>query len=237
MESLLTYSTPPSPCGYLPEQTWSLFYEVVGEITAQEYLDRLKSGWRRFGYSLFKPECPTCRRCQSLRVPVDSFKPDRSQKRAVARNEGDIRLIIGQPSLNETKLELYGRFHRFQHFNKGWPDHGEESPGAYHESFVDNPFPTEEWCYYSGKKLVGVGYVDCLPEGLSAIYFFYDPDERARSLGTFNVISVIREAAKRRLQHVYLGFYVEGCRSLEYKARFRPNETVCSDGEWRPFLQ
>ena len=30
-----------------------------------------------------------------------------------------------------------------------------------------------------------------LPDGLSAIYFYYDPDERDRSLGTCNVLSVI----------------------------------------------
>jgi arginine-tRNA-protein transferase len=70
---------------------------------------------------------------------------------------------------------------------------------------------------------------------MSAIYFFYDPDERDRSLGTWNVLSVIEEAARRKVPHLYLGYYVEGCRSLEYKARYRPNEVLADDGEWRPF--
>jgi len=236
MQSLFTFATSPGPCGYLPDQTWSLFYEVVWQITPQEYLERLKSGWRRFGFSLFKPECPSCRRCQSLRIPVATFKPNRSQKRAAAANDNEVRLVIGEPSVNDIKLELYNRFHRFQHVKKAWPRHGEENPGAYVESFVDNPFPTEEWCYFIGEKLVGVGYVDCLPEGLSAIYFFYDPEERGRSLGTYNVVSIVREAGLRQLPHVYLGYFVEGCRSLEYKSRFRPNETIQPDGNWLPFL-
>jgi arginine-tRNA-protein transferase len=80
-----------------------------------------------------------------------------------------------------------------------------------------------------------VGYVDVVPEGLSAIYFFYDPDERERSLGTYNVIAILREAAARKIPYVYLGYYVEGCRSLEYKARFRPNEVIHPDGRWRLF--
>lgn len=235
MESLFTFATPPGPCGYLPERTWSLFYEVVGEISPDEYLLRLKRGWRRFGFSLFKPECPSCRRCLSLRVPVATFFPNRSQRRAIAANENDIHITVGAPFVTKAKLELYDRFHRFQHHNKGWPKHGEENPGAYIESFVDNPFPTEEWCYYRGEKLVGVGYVDCLPEGLSAIYFFYDPSERERSLGTFNVASIIREAGNRQLPHVYLGYFVEGCRSLEYKGRFRPNEVHRPDGSWTSF--
>jgi len=237
MQSLFTFTTPPGPCGYLPDQTWSLFYDVVGDISPEEYLERLKSGWRRFGYSLFKPECPSCRRCLSLRVPVNTFKPNRSQKRAIVRNEGEIRLEIGEPSVTRTKLRLYDRFHEFQHLNKAWPQHGEKNPGAYLESFVDNPFPTEEWCYYLGNELFGVGYVDCLPEGLSAIYFFYDPDVRERSLGTYNVISIIWEAARRGLPHVYLGYFVEGCRSLEYKAKFRPNETIQLNGSWQTFLE
>jgi arginine-tRNA-protein transferase len=51
------------------------------------------------------------------------------------------------------------------------------------------------------------------------------------------VVSIIREAARRKMPHVYLGYFVEGCRSLEYKARFRPNETIFPDGNWRPFLR
>jgi arginine-tRNA-protein transferase len=153
----------------------------------------------------------------------------------LAANEGEIRLKIGRPSVTNAKMELYGRFHEFQHGLKGWPKHGEESPAAYSESFVENPFPTEEWCYYLGEQLVGVGYVDALPDGLSAIYFFYDPDLRDRSLGTFNVLRVLREAARRRHSHVYLGYFVEGCRSLEYKGRFRPNEVILPDGTWVTF--
>lgn len=235
MESLITFSTLPNPCGYLPDEEWSLTYEVFGQITKEEYQSRLQRGWRRFGYSLFRPECPNCRKCQSLRVPVAAFKPDRSQRRAMVANESEVRLIVAEPSVTDAKLALYNRFHEYQHHNKNWPRHGEENPTAYQESFVDNPFTTEEWCYFLGTKLIGVGYVDRLLDGLSAIYFFYDPDERARSLGTFNVLSIIGEAARQQLPHVYLGYFVAGCRSLEYKARFRPNEVIHPDGQWRKF--
>lgn len=235
MTSLLVYTPPPSSCGYLPAEQWQLTYEVVAELSAAEYGERLKAGWRRFGFSLFKPTCPHCQKCLSIRVPVATFKPDRSQRRAWAANEGGVTLRIGKPSVSRAKLSLYDRFHRFQHDTKGWPEHGKENPESYLESFVDNPFDTQEWCYYLGDRLVGVGYVDHLPEGLSAIYFFHDPDERPRSLGTFNVLSVIREAAARNIPHVYLGYLVEGCGSLEYKERFRPNEFLHPDGDWRPF--
>ncbi|HJZ58516.1 MAG TPA: arginyltransferase [Gemmataceae bacterium] len=236
MESLFTFVSPPGRCGYLPDRVWQLHYEVVGQITAAEYMDRLRRGWRRFGYSMFRPQCPSCRMCQPLRVPLATFRPDRSQRRAWKANHGEVRITVGSPSVSPTKLDLYDKFHQFQHEAKGWPSHDGEAIADYIESFVDNPFPTQEWCYHLGERLVGVGYVDQLPEGLSAIYFYHDPDERSRSLGTFNVLSVLAAAREQGLPHVYLGYYVEGCRSLEYKGRFRPNEVLRPDGTWGPFL-
>ena len=235
MESLFVFTCPPSACGYLPNETWSLTYEVVGELTAAEYAERLRSGWRRFGFSLFHPTCPTCRKCQSVRLPVAAFKPDRSQRRALAANDGEVKLVIGAPAVTAAKLELYDRFHTYQSEHVGWPEHGPKDASGYAESFAENPFDTQEWCYFLGDKLIGVGYVDRLPGGLSAIYFFHDPEERKRSLGTYNVLSTIRKAAEWGLPYVYLGYYVDGCRSLAYKTRFRPAEVLGSDGAWMPF--
>jgi arginine-tRNA-protein transferase len=235
MISLFTFTTEPGPCEYLSDREWSLRYEVVGELTPAEYMARMKVGWRRFGYSLFRPVCPACKMCQSLRVPVATFRPDRSQRRALAANDGAVTLAIGPPSADPEKLDLYDRYHHYQRDSKGWPGHGPTNEIDYAESFVGNPFPTEEWCYYLGDRLVGVGYVDALPEALSAIYFYYDPAERGRSLGTYNVLSIIRKAARRGLPHVYLGYYVEGCQSLEYKARFRPNEVLGEGGKWASY--
>jgi arginine-tRNA-protein transferase len=237
MISLATFTAPPSECNYLPGRQSQLHYEIVDDLSPEEYSERLNQGWRRFGHMLFRPACPDCRRCLSLRVPVAAFRPDRSQHRAWKANEGQVRLAIGEPAVSDEKLELYDRFHAYQSDMKGWPEHGPKDALDYIESFVQNPFPIEEWCYYLADRLVGVGYVDRLPVGLSAIYFFYDPDEAKRSLGTFNVLSILREARESGLPFVYLGYYVEGCRSLEYKGRFRPNEILGADGEWQAFLK
>jgi arginyl-tRNA--protein-N-Asp/Glu arginylyltransferase len=228
-------TTPPGQCGYLPDQVWNLQYLFVAAASAAEYQDYLKRGWRRFGRAFFHPVCKKCHQCRTLRVPVATFRPDRSQRRASKAN-ADVELVIGEPDVTDEKLRLYDRFHEFQSDEKGWPAHGPKDPRDYADSFVDNPFPTEEWCYYVGGRLVGVGYVDVTPAALSAIYYFYDPDERDRSLGTYNVLRIIDAAARRGLAHVYLGYFVEGCRSLEYKGRFRPNEVLGPEGDWVPFL-
>jgi leucyl-tRNA---protein transferase len=235
MESLIRFTAPPSRCGYLPDRNWSLEYEHVASVSAAEYMRRMREGWRRFGHTMFRPQCPACTACRSLRVVVERFRPDRSQRRARKANDGEIELRIGEPHVTRSRLALYDRYHAFQSDLKGWAQHPAKDPESYNESFVCNPFPVEEWCYFLGKDLIGVGYVDVLPEGLSAIYFFYDPEERQRSLGTWNVLRILEEAARRRLPHVYLGYHVAGCGSLEYKARFMPNETLGLDGVWRPF--
>jgi leucyl-tRNA---protein transferase len=235
MQSLFRYVAPPSRCGYLPDQEWSLEYEIVAALTAAEYLVRLQQGWRRFGGMLFRPKCEVCRACRSLRVDVPRFQPSRSQRRAAQAND-DIQVRIGRPSVTRAKLQLYDRFHAFQSDFKGWPVHAEKDPASYRESFVNNPAFTEEWCYYADGQLIGVGYVDDLGAGMSAIYFFYEPEQRQRSLGTFNVLAILAEAARRCRPHVYLGYYVEGCRSLAYKASFRPNQVLGPDGHWVDFL-
>lgn len=236
MLSLYTFIAPPSPCGYLPAEQWSLEYELVAAMTPADYMARMKAGWRRFGHMVFRPRCQACRQCQSLRVVVDRFEPNRSQRRVRKLNQGETRLSIRLPSVTPAKLQLYDRYHAYQTDAKDWPPHLPKEPDDYRQSFVDNPFRTEEWCYYLGARLVGVGYVDALPEGLSAIYFYYDPDDRDRQLGTWNVLSLIEEARRRRLPHLYLGYYVGGCRSLEYKATFRPNEILVGD-QWTPFRE
>ena len=149
-------------------------------------------------------------------MPVAAFRPNRSQQRAWKANQGEVSLEIGQPTASDAHRSLYDRFHRHQSREKGWRD--PEDDGA--ETFLDNPFETEEWRYTLGDRLIGVGYVDRLPQALSAIYFYWDPGT-PRSLGTYNVLSIIERARTLGVPNVYLGYYVEGCRSLAYKAAFR----------------
>lgn len=230
MRSLGVVRPPAEICHYLPGQMAQLEYELVAAATRAEYGQRLRDGWRRFGHALFRPVCASCTACLSLRVPVAAFSPNRSQRRAWAGNRDQVMLTIGLPSASPEKQRLFDAFHRFQAAAKGWPEAGSD----YEDMFVRNPFATEEWCYSVDGRLVAVGYMDCVPDGLSAIYFFYDPEERHRSLGTFNILAAIDRARSLQLPFVYLGYFVEGCQSLEYKARFQPNEALLG-GAWRPF--
>jgi leucyl-tRNA---protein transferase len=220
-------------CGYLPDQLARMEYEHVSELTAEEYAARMMAGWRRFGHTLFRPRCPSCQACRSLRVEVDRFSPNRGQRRVRKANEGAVQLQVGSPRVSRARLALYQRFHDHRARTRGW-DEREESPSSYHSAFVFNPFPTEEWSYFLNGRLVGVGLVDSLPVGLSAIYFVHEPDHHRRGLGTWNVLCLIDEARRRGLPHLYLGYWVADCPSLAYKASFRPFEILGTDGAWHP---
>jgi leucyl-tRNA---protein transferase len=225
----LTILSEPSVCEYLSAEVSQVRHDVLIDLTPEHYSERLLSGWRRFGPFVFRPECPSCRKCLSIRVPVNTFRSSETQRR-VWKNNADVEMRVGSPSSSPEKLDLFARFHEHGHRTKGWP----KPHDADLRVFLANPFRTEEWSYYVGKRLCGIAYVDALPAALSAIYFFHDPAEGRRSLGTFNILATIAAARERGLPHVYLGYYVEGCRSLEYKAAFRPNEVLTHAG-WQAF--
>ena len=130
MEPAVTFLSTVSPCEYLPDRIWQLRYELVPHLRPADYMQRLQQGWRRFGYAMFRPECPSCRMCQSLRVPVATFRPNPSQRRAWKRNQGEVTVRVGAPSLSRDRLDLWARFHRHGHETKGWPAEAGAIPGC-----------------------------------------------------------------------------------------------------------
>ncbi|HEY9789276.1 MAG TPA: arginyltransferase [Candidatus Obscuribacterales bacterium] len=234
MDKGLRYLPPATPCHYLPEQMWRLEYRIVNQLSQQEFHDLVARGWRRFGNMLFRPRCPSCIACQPIRVIADAFKPDRSQRRVTKLN-ADTRLEIGQPTLDDERLDLYFRHHAHHADQKGWPDPDIDRGVRHIHSIVAGPLPVMEWAYYRDDKLVAVSYVDDLGDGFSGIYFYHDPEYRKYSLGTWICLSLIEEAAQRHLPYVYLGYYIAGCRSMEYKGQFGPNQVLQPDGQWVNF--
>lgn len=192
----------------------------------QQFMD---AGFRRSGKLLYQPACRGCRACLSIRVPVAEFRPDKSQRRCARRN-ADLRITHAPPALSQEKLSLYEKYVRL------W--HGREEPNAVEglESFLyESPLATTMESEYRDPagRLLAVGICDLCPSVLSSVYLFFDPDEARRGLGTFAVLSEIAFAAERKLAYYYLGYWVQQCRAMEYKANFRPNQVLQPDGVWR----
>ncbi len=82
--------------------------------------------------------------------------------------------------------------------------------------------------------LLALGLTDVLSDGLSMVYSFFDPDAADRSLGTFMILDHIARARRMGLPYVYLGYWVQGSRKMDYKSRFLPQERLTTDG-WARF--
>jgi arginine-tRNA-protein transferase len=82
-------------------------------------------------------------------------------------------------------------------------------------------------------KLTGAIIVDHVSDGLSAVYSFFAPDEKRRSLGAQLILTLISEARKRGLPYVYLGYWIAASRKMAYKARFQPLQALGPQGwDW-----
>ena len=80
--------------------------------------------------------------------------------------------------------------------------------------------------YFVDNKLVGVDLLDIVDDGVSSIYFFYDPDYSYLSLGNFSILIQIDLARQNNLPWIYLGYHVDGNQSLEYKTKYKPYQTL-----------
>jgi arginine-tRNA-protein transferase len=223
----------PHQCSYLPDQTAQIEYEFVSELTPQAYGDRLSNFWRRFGYTLFRPRCPACNACEPIRTIVEKFQPDRSQRRVMKANRDETKLVISEPTIDRARVELYYRHHNHHSEQKGWTEPTAQSTAGHLEVFLNTPYPTEEWAFYRDDRLIAISYIDQISDGLSGVYFYFDPDYRHLSPGTWICLSMIEQAALRGLPYAYFGYLVMGCRSMEYKARFKPYEILTASGIWQ----
>jgi arginine-tRNA-protein transferase len=210
----------------LPDAVASLESLVMVDVSAEEWELLLSRGWRRFGPVYFRPRCPGCRECVPIRVPVATFTPSRSQKRAW-KACADVRAEVSVPTVDAARLALYAKWHSMREATREWPA-ARLDEESYAMEFA-HPHPAaREVTFWLGERLVGVALCDQTPSAWSAIYFFYDPDERHRSLGTFDVLWQIEHAKRLGIPHVYLGFRVMGCPSMRYKSAFRPHELLVS---------
>ncbi len=109
---------------------------------------------------------------------------------------------------------------------RGWKLQ-QSTPQDYAEGFLTGDFPSlQEIRYFDDDNLVGVGLIDLLPHSISSAYFYHDPAWRPLGPGTFSMLREIEFAQELGLKHLYLGYWIEDCPSMEYKNRFHPSETL-----------
>lgn len=84
--------------------------------------------------------------------------------------------------------------------------------------------------YRLGDMLIAVGVVDILPAGLSSVYLFYHPtfSHDLIALGKYAILKEIEYARDTlKLPYYYLGYYIESCQKMRYKAEYKPSQLLC----------
>lgn len=219
------------PCPYLPNQVsrTPLRLQLLN-LGGPNFDERLDQGDRRVGRMLYRTSCPSCRACEPLRIPVDLFTPSRSHRRILRRNE-DLRVEVGPAVYSADRLALFNRHKR----ERGLARREQDTTQAGYEGwFIRSCTETVEMRYLLGERLVGVGIIDLGERDSSSVYFYFDPDEGRRSLGTLSTLFEIEWLRRRGGRYHYLGLYVEDCRHLVYKAGYFPHQRLVG-GEWRRF--
>ena len=212
-------------CSYLDGNKQTTHYKLI-ENCSQEYSQELiERGFRRFGKMYFRPICSDCDECKSIKIDVKNFKFSKSARR-VLKKANAIRTYIQRPTLSHEHIRLFEKYHLHMQTKKGW-EYSQTTPENYHNSFVSghNDFGYEVLYFYEN-ELIGVDLIDILPEGISSIYFYYDPDFAHYSLGKLSLYKQIQYAKKADKKWIYLGYYVKDCPSLSYKAEYSPFKTL-----------
>ncbi len=164
MKQLLRVVEEPRTCSYLRTEAASLEYRIVTDLGGDEYDDLLARGYRRFGHQLFRPSCPSCQECISLRMLVQEFTPSASQRRVLRKN-AHIRVQQSPVNVTQQHVDLFNRFHRFMSRWRGW-QRDEIAHQTYRQSFVlgGGDF-ARQWLYFDADRLVGgVKTTGCLDE-------------------------------------------------------------------------
>lgn len=228
-ETLGFYATPPHDCNYLDEKkAVTLFADPRAVKNRRLYTALTSIGFRRSGEHIYQPHCNDCNACISVRIPVNEFRKNKSQKRNWSLNQ-DLTVKTMQAQFKQEHYHLYRDYIAARHSGGGMEAH---TP----ETYMD--FLSCGWadtCFYEfrlGDTLIAVAVVDFLDNGLSAVYTFFDPEYSKRSLGRFAVLYQIELAKRQNLTWLYLGYWIKECRKMSYKKEYQPLEYFI-ENEWK----
>ncbi len=232
------FVTSPSPCPYLPGQLERKVFTELSGPNAVELNDALgRIGFRRSQNVAYRPSCLHCSACISVRVVAEAFVPNASQKKTLRRH-ADLEVTACKPWATEEQYELLRRYLAARHPDGGMTDMDEtDYADMVQHSTVDSYVVEYREPSLEGRpgRLVGACLTDRQGDGLSMIYSFFETEDSARpGLGTFIILDHIRRSARVGLPYVYLGYWVEGARRMEYKMRFQPLERLGPTG-WHRF--
>ncbi len=222
---VIEFTTLETQCVYLPQERMQMRYKYIYNAPKSVASQLTVQGWRRFGHYFSRPACQACHACLSLRIDVNRFSFSRSARRTMQKNSHTTHRIT-TPQISDAHLALYEKYHLFKQKKEGW-DYYPITQEGYEDLYLKgDPSYAREVSYYLHNRLIGVDLIDILEDGISAIYFYYDPDFSHLSLGRYSIYRQIEMAKEMGLAWIYLGYSVDSCKSLNYKLQFKPHQIL-----------
>ncbi len=233
LQKLQFYITAPYPCGYQEgQQAQSLIAAPQHLIDTGSYDQLIRQGFRRSGNFVYRPHCAHCNACVPVRLPVATFQPSRSQRRAWSQHQNLTARVIEMQFLEEHYC-LYHAYQLARHLNGGM-DMDDDS--QYRDFLLQSNVDTVLVEFRENGRLCMVSVVDCVADGLSAVYTFYDCTVPRAAFGTYNVLWLAEWCRSLELPCLYLGYWIAANRKMSYKNNFRPLQGFL-DGEWVPLTK
>ncbi len=232
------YVTAPQACPYLPGRAERKLFTHLTHDKPRALIDNLlKGGFRRSQNIAYMPYCEGCQACVSVRVLVNEFEPGRSFRRIQERNR-DLKTRRIQAVATSEHFSLFRSYIDARHGDGGMADMSVLDYAMMVEDSIVDTFLTEyrvgpdkpHLSRADSAPLRAVALCDQLSDGISMVYSFYDPEEDARSIGTYMILEHIEYARRLGLPYLYLGYWIEGSRKMSYKSRFMPQERLGTDG-------
>jgi len=218
----------PFECSYLPDRQEQLLVILDPSCySSNKFESLLGLGFRRSGNQIYRPHCPICSACSSVRVLADEFMPTKSQKRKLNKAKNRFEVKYSQVE-REQYYPLYSKYISLRHQDGSmYPPDKSQFQSFLFCSWLTITF-IELWDQYN---LVAVAVTDCMDNAISAIYTFFDPDYEHFSLGTVMILQQLKFAKQQHKQFVYLGYQIDECDKMKYKTQFLPAQKQLND-QW-----
>ncbi len=219
-------------CSYLAGRiARTLFLDPAVRVDSALYQMLIDRGFRRSGQFLYQPACPLCEACVSLRIPASDFKPNRSQRRNWQANHARIQVSSQAAAFQQSHFELYVKYQAARHADGAMAC---SDPEQYMKFLSCDWADTRFYEFHLENELVAVLVTDLLPDGLSSVYTFFDPEKQSVGIGVYALLWQIEHARELGKPWVYPGFWVAGSEKMHYKSSYRPLE-AWNGKTWKRF--